>query len=1111
MESEKPAERAQRGSVLEAITSPPALRGGGRVNQNLQNILDNYRQELLYQNDELSRVNAELELAKQKYETLYDLAPVGYVIFDLQGYVFSANRTFCKMIGFDRGAVCGKKLSNFIAPQSQDAFYFFLRDLNRDINHKNRMSLSFAGAGSDVATEVHLNHYEDRGVYYIRAAVCDVSEQKKLMRQLDQEKERYRIIAEQTHDILFEYTVATDTMVFSSRYAELTGQEPIVPNFTAFSARKGWIYEPDLPKLYRMMEEVRQKKKSVSCDLRIHRSREDCVWYRVVGTVLFDSGTPVRAVGTITNVDAAIKESETLRRAARTDSLTKLYNKEATQNEIEDFLLGEGSNGTHALMIVDVDNFKYINDHLGHLFGDAVLTEVSIQLLDLTRPGDIVGRIGGDEFMVLLKNCESRKAVELIAERICGAMKRIFAAERVDFDLSGSIGISMYPLQAVAYLDMFRKADAALYRAKKGGKNRFSFYSGCLEQSDPGAALMNRYDEAEPHMKRHYADLLFVTSVIEILFEGKNVDSSIMLVLSMLGNYFKVGQIAVVEDCPELDCGKVTYEWHAQDVKQGVLVRNFPREYLTNYGRVFNQEGLFCCYNLDVLKEEHGGLWRFANDAGVHTVLQCALMDGNQCRGFITLNDFENNRVWKQEDINGFMLISKTIGAYLLKQRTQQRSEHYEKIDMLTRAWNLNHFTAEVESFLARPRRRKSALLYLDIRNFKYYNEVYGYAEGDRILQRFSDVMRRELRGDEMFARVSADQFVALMHLGDMAVFQARVEVLLGRLSALRRTEQENYRITVICGVCTIRPGETKVTTIIDRANIARKSAKISHKSTAAYFDGDLEQRIAREKAIEDAMEDALANGEFYVEFQPKVHLSDNSLAGAEALIRWYSPAMGKMYPDAFIPIVEKNGFIVELDFFVLEQVCQRLSKWKQEGLPDIVVSVNFSRLHVNLKDSLTKVKDIVDRWEVDTKMLEIEITESAFTEDAQALIDFMDRLKALGFGISMDDFGAGYSSLNLLKDLPIDVLKLDRKFFRNEGMAARERIVISNVVCMAQQLGIVIVTEGVETKEQSEFLRGIGCQMAQGYLFAKPMSTADFEALLHKAFSDPSGQDRAK
>lgn len=287
----------------------------------------------------------------------------------------------------------------------------------------------------------------------------------------------------------------------------------------------------------------------------------------------------------------------------------------------------------------------------------------------------------------------------------------------------------------------------------------------------------------------------------------------------------------------------------------------------------------------------------------------------------------------------------------------------------------------------------------------------------------------------------------------------------------------------------------------INYAMIANGIANQSGLVNVAYFTEEIKNTILREKEIESRMMDALENGEFTVYYQPKIDIVNNRLIGAEALVRWVDGGM-VIAPGDFVPIFERNGFICQLDFYVLESVLKRMRKWLDEGLSIVKTSVNFSRVHLSDISFTNRIIRMLREYSIPAKYIEVEFTETGDTDAAPMLKEAIQSLKDYGIATAMDDFGTGYSSLSLLTNLSFDVLKLDKSFLEEGTVSDREKVVINNVIRMVQDLNIDVIMEGVETPEQVDFLRKVNCNMAQGYIFDKPLPVEIFEErLLNKEY----------
>ena len=302
-----------------------------------------------------------------------------------------------------------------------------------------------------------------------------------------------------------------------------------------------------------------------------------------------------------------------------------------------------------------------------------------------------------------------------------------------------------------------------------------------------------------------------------------------------------------------------------------------------------------------------------------------------------------------------------------------------------------------------------------------------------------------------------------------------------------------NMKLYFGVGICRISQGEKDVEQLYNNALIACEMLGEETEDKIAYYDVELNKQKLWERKVEDDMERALLNREFKVYLQPKVSAMQETLAGAEALVRWIHPKEGFIPPNKFIPIFERNGFILKLDDYMLEEVSRLQAQWLAEGRKVVPISVNVSRAHFTREDLAEHICGIVDKYKVPHNIIELELTESAFFDDKKVLLNTVKKLRDFGFIVSMDDFGAGFSSLNSLKELQLDALKIDADFFRGENVEERGMLIVSEVIDLAKKLNMKIVAEGIESREQVDFLVEQECDLIQGYFFSKPMAIEEF------------------
>ena len=435
----------------------------------------------------------------------------------------------------------------------------------------------------------------------------------------------------------------------------------------------------------------------------------------------------------------------------------------------------------------------------------------------------------------------------------------------------------------------------------------------------------------------------------------------------------------------------------------------------------------------------------------------------------------------------------------IIKTKSNHRIQALLYRDGLTDLDNMNKFYVECGRLLQKAPSGSYALLYGDINQFKTINDNLGFAVGDQILRAFGAILQRNVRDGECCARASADHFILLLRYSEWESLLVRIEEIGMQLDEWRRMQDMAYRIVTVFGVYLVNETEgLDVHRMLDFANYARRNAKQTAKDIVLY-DEKMRQEALLQRELEGRLEIALGQGEFEAYFQPKVDMRDGALIGSEALVRWNHPTRGLLMPGSFIPFFERNGSVVEVDLYIYELVCRTVREWLERGVAVNPVSCNFSSLHFDSPEFPELVTEIADRHNVPHALLELEITESAIMRNPQIVCAQVLRLKERGFMISIDDFGSGYSSLGQLQQLMADVLKLDRSFVRRGMFGTRERIVISNVIHMAGELGMQVICEGVENVKQAEMLIELGCYYAQGFYYAKPMPRKVFEELLER------------
>lgn len=417
--------------------------------------------------------------------------------------------------------------------------------------------------------------------------------------------------------------------------------------------------------------------------------------------------------------------------------------------------------------------------------------------------------------------------------------------------------------------------------------------------------------------------------------------------------------------------------------------------------------------------------------------------------------------------------------------------QEIEKITYLVkRAQKIQHFESNVRDLILHSS-KSIACIQFDISRFKIINDIYGERMGDQILQFIKDNLAEICNETQYYLNLRSDVFVVLSEFQQESELDELVRQIQTRCNMFK-----NIKLTYSIGVYIVNDRKMDLRQIEDRAAMARKKAKGNMMNNVLYYQEEFKEMLYIRNFIEESLPSAIDEKQFQMYLQPKYSIVQNHIVGAEALVRWQHPDRGMIYPNEFIPVIEENGYIKKVDYYIWKEACNFLKRCEQAGIKNCPVSVNVSRLHLTDTVFMDYLAQTIHEAGIPKEQLELEITETIGDEQISNMAEL---LKHQGYKLLMDDFGSGYSSLNILLETPFDVIKLDKKFMENMMVSEKGRLILEYVVAMADKLGLELLAEGVETEEQVELLRKIGCDNVQGYYYAKPMPVEDFFELLQK------------
>lgn len=426
--------------------------------------------------------------------------------------------------------------------------------------------------------------------------------------------------------------------------------------------------------------------------------------------------------------------------------------------------------------------------------------------------------------------------------------------------------------------------------------------------------------------------------------------------------------------------------------------------------------------------------------------------------------------------------------------------EYLSGYDANTGLMKFERFIRNIGSILPTIEAEKRAIfIYSGIGNIKYVTDRFGEEAADKVLKEFSEHLKEEFQGKTLLARLGYDSLLAfaIVEIDEIENYmEEKVRQVNREFAEKIESKYKNCGLAINSGIYVVKDNNATAQKAVANANMARKKAE-NTKSMCLVFSEQMDQEIKREYEILGDMKYAMENKEFQVYYQQKVDARNRKIVGAEALIRWQKADGTMVYPNQFIPVFEKEGVVVSLDYYVYESVCCYLRERLDAGMTVVPISMNVSRRHLQNKNLIIYVKELIEKYQIPPQLLEFELTENIEIENLETMEWMFKELKKLGVKVSIDDFGSGYSSLNVLRKMPIDVLKLDKVFLEDFGENVSEEIIVSSIVNMAKQLDIAVLCEGVETEEQAEFLERIGCDLMQGYYFSKPVDVGKFNEQL--------------
>lgn len=873
------------------------------------------------------------------------------------------------------------------------------------------------------------------------------------------------------------------------RFAEITGYEPeevtadcfSVKQMVAKKARKELIYS-----VCRQMKErnaacvevelLRKDFKTIHARCYINRYYHPAYGEECVQVILQD-------------VTQERMNHLKMQNQIEEDAMTHLYNKKAIER-IVNRILDTDVTGQQAFYLIDIDNFKYINDTFGHVFGDTVIQDLAAAITRIFPERARIGRIGGDEFVVFFPDTDQEQA-RVAADQVNREMRREIAADLELVQISCSVGVAMCQ-KGDDYQNLVRKADAAMYFAKDSGKDQSAFFQEyMMTQFMDRRAKHNRMQRAQI-MEQAY-DVEFVFFAYNLLTDSRQFDSSMNLLMDRIVERFDVDRASVLE-----------YQ------KQDGLLRTISTGANTSTERMGETESYMELSWLEKNLDSQGDL--VANEVmqgyEMPTInnyvtmpksfVICSIRENGAISGCVTFYQYWKKRAWSAYETQTFHELAKAIAVFVsLKRDKQKNMEKIHRLatrDKVTGLLDQKNFEKQLGNYIRHCREFNClALVYVDINNFSYVNERYGTGAGDEVLSSFAGFLMDN--SDTLLAgRLFSDCFLEL-HINEnkeqaIRKISERHEIISGIL-------RQKYPIASLqfkCGIYFLEDAGCSVHEAIENANMARKNIKEDGRTSYCIYGSELRESRGREQEIiaeflECKKRDAL---ELYL--QPSFQIGTRAIKGVEAFCRWHNDLGLERRPGEIVPILKKNGYILEWDMTVYEKVLGLMSQWKRKGVELPLMEINFSTADFQYAGIARDIVSLAERYGISPDCLAIELSEHGLRRAPKKVSYIVKELKKNGFKIAIDNFGGGYSSLEILANESVDVIKTGRELLhmgKEQQLRSEYLRYIRSIVHSASK---EIIFVGAENKQQEQEIRECGYNIAQGYLYERELPAEVFE-----------------
>ncbi len=916
-------------------------------------------------------------------------------------------------------------------------------------------------------------------------------------------RKKYFMIAEILKCSLWEYEISSGTLTLIRKLdGKWSDSSKVIKNYRETARSWNIIHFEDLGVFEKYCDSMDNGDMDFEYEFRCITDTDKYEWLRYNGSTIRDiNGTPVTVIGTTFNISAHKSLEISYTNDKLLDSLTHFLNREGFKKSVTDTIMKSPSGSIHSLMLIEIDNFSYINETFGTDFCNNTINKFASVLSEIKESDDIMGRYGLNKFVIFKKNTGNHNELLELSETILENTKNINIKKGHITEVS--IGISLFPYSGNDFNTLIGNASDALKKSRKSGINHISIHDSSL---CPSLNFICDTSELENHLCNY---------ALDTLISSENTSEALNNIFKELGSYFELSRIYIFTNDKSLS---FTANWCSNDAFN-ITDTEQMMKYFNLIETNFYADKLWCIQDTS----DSASGQNIYSKLNIRSFIYCGLYNKGKCTGYIAFEDCINTRAWTKQIKKIFVLISKIINfkiytvitnpeyksqitGYSKSSRdislTSDSAEYAEKNDLLINLCTYDRFIKEAGVSLNIKSGKKYAVLFSNITNHYEIVSEFGFNAAADMLKLFSGELSVVLKSNELLCRFHDAQFIFLYTYTNQSDLLDRIYISFHSVLSTIQDKYNMVRPLIANGLYFTEENDSSITTCIDRAYFATYNLISdfgpSYVQTAVY-DSIMEKRKERNDLFEANMAEALANDEFKVFLQPRLDLRTNRIIGAEAHVRWVNEEENIcFYPSQFLRVFENNGFIFDIEMYIYKKLFRRMRQWLDRGKSVPYISINVSKATLIENNFEKQLEKLISLYKIPRNLIEIEIPERLILPNISKLLVTIDSLKNKGYRIALDNFGTGISSLKLIRLLPFDIVKLDRQLFLNYNMEDTLPI-IESALRITSECNIELVAVGIEKDEQSILLKKTDCNLVQGYLYYYPLSLDDFEQSILK------------